>query len=108
MEKKPSEKEEEYMVTNKATINRNDSKDSLILNVNNQALEIILTEDNPNNVKAVFNSLLKELKKGFFIFELDDSSEDLYYNICKEYVTQLNTDLKSVYDELSDYELLEE
>lgn len=96
------------MVTNKATIKRNDSKDSLILHVSNEELEIVLTEDNPNNVKAVFNSLLKELKKGFFTFDLEDSSEDLYYNICQEYLTQLNTDLKSVHDELNDYELLED
>lgn len=96
------------MGTNKATIKREENKDSLVLHVNNEELEIILTEDNPNNVKAVFNFLIKELQKGFFTFSLEDSTEDLYFNICVEYVRQLNTELQTVYNELSDYELLEE
>lgn len=96
------------MVTNKATIKRGKDKDSLILHVGNDDLEITLTEDNPNNVKSVFNSLIKELKKGFFTFELEDSSEDLYHSICEEYLNQLNAELKTVHDELAHYDLLEE
>jgi hypothetical protein len=95
------------METNKATIKREDQNSSLVLCVNNQEFNIILTDDNPNNVKDVFNNLLKELKKGLFEFELSDETEDLYYHISKEYLSQLNKELCSIYKELEEYELLD-
>ncbi|SNQ42963.1 conserved hypothetical protein [Cellulophaga lytica] len=103
-----SEKEVKYMETHKATINRQDEKASLILNINEENLEIELTEDKPNEVKNVFNNLIAFLKKGSFQFELEDDKEDLYFHICTEYIGQLNTELSSIYQELEDYELLEE
>lgn len=90
-----------------ATIERSEQCSSLKLSINEQEFNIILTEDNPNNVKNVFNSLLKELKKGLFQFELEDEKQDLFYHICKEYLIQLNSELKSVYDELLELELLD-
>lgn len=94
------------METFKATIERNDTSAVLKLTINAIVLDIILTEDRPNDVKAVFNKLLEELKKGEFKFDLEDTKEDLYHHICKEYVTQLNEELKGVFQELSDYGLL--
>ncbi len=96
------------METNKATIQRGDQNTFLVLNVNSQDFKIILTDDNPNNVKEVFNKLLLELKKGLFEFELEDETEDLYYHICQEYILQLNDELQIIYQELEEYELLEE
>lgn len=97
------------METNQATIKRTENSASLILHVNDQEYEIVLTEDNPNRVKSVFNNLLSALKKGVFAFELkDDEGTDLYHDICLEYIKQLNGELKSVYDELKDFELLED
>jgi hypothetical protein len=96
------------METHKATINRQDEKASLILNINEDNLEIELTEDKPNEVKSVFNNLIAFLKKGSFQFELEDEKEDLYFHICTEYIGQLNTELSSIYQDLEDYELLEE
>jgi hypothetical protein len=43
---------------------------------------------------------------GQFSFSLEDEKEDLYHHICKEYITQLNTELNSIYQELSDNGLL--
>lgn len=106
MEETPSEKEAKYMETFKATIIRGDQNTILALQVSENKYDIILTEDNPNNVKAVFNKLLLKLKDGVYNFELVDSTEDLYYHICKEYINQLNSELLSVYKELKDYELL--
>lgn len=103
-----SEKEVKFMETNKATIQRGDQNTLLVLNVNNQDFKIILTDDNPNNVKEVFNKLLLELKKGLFEFELVDEIEDLYHHICQEYIVQLNDELQSIFQELEEYELLEE
>lgn len=98
------------METHKAKIDReNKDKVSLSLKINETLLNIPLTDDKPNEVKQVFNELLKELKKGQFNFELEqDEKQDLYYHTCVEYISQLNTELNSVYNELVDYELTNE
>jgi|LakMenEpi03Aug12_release.lakeMendotaPanAssembly.Ray.scaffolds.fasta_scaffold954643_1 hypothetical protein len=95
------------METRKATIKRETDKASLILTGSTQEHEIILSEDNPNDVKHVFNNLLKDLKKGVFQFELDDNSIDLYHNICKEYIIQLNSEIRSIHAEMEEFDLLE-
>ena len=85
------------METHKAIISRPETKTSLCLLIGEKTLEINLTEDNPNDVKDVFNQLLLELKKGEFIFALEDSDEDLFYHICLEYISQLNAELSSIF-----------
>ncbi len=100
-------KEIKYMETKKATIAREKDKTSLVLSGVSSNHVIILTEDKPNNIKFVFNNLIMDLKKGAFQYELDDSIMDLYHNICKEYIIQLNTEMKSIYDELEEFDLLE-
>lgn len=95
------------METKKATIKREETNTYLVLHLATEQ-KITLTDDNPNNVKAVFNVLLKELKKGPLNFELEDSSEDLYHHICTEYLTQLNSEILTVYQELEEFELLDE
>jgi hypothetical protein len=95
------------MEAKKATIQREETNTYLILHLTDAEQKITLTDDNPNNVKAVFNVLLKELKKGSFKFELEDSTEDLYQHICMEYITQLNAEMITVYKELDEFELLE-
>ena len=94
------------METFNATIKREESKTSLILNVEGQAYEINLTENKPLEIKSVYNKLLLTLKKQEFSFVLNDISQDLYYQICNEYLIQLNAELRSIYKELSDYDLL--
>ena len=103
-----SEKEEKYMETFNAEISRDDQKTVLVLNGRKKKLELVLTEDNPNSIKTVFNELLIELKDGDFEFKLVDTKQDLYNQISKEYLTQLNSELSSIYQELKDYELLNE
>lgn len=95
------------METKKATINRSEHSTSLILEGRNTSYELVLTDDNPNNIKAVFNDLIKDLKKGIFNYELEDDTDDLYKNISKEYITQLNIELNAVYGELQSYKLIE-
>lgn len=96
------------METHKAKIVREEENTVLSLIIKGNKLDITLTEDKPNDVKIVFNKLLEELKNGIFNFELDDSNEDLYHHISKEYITQLNAELSSVFKELEDYDLLNE
>lgn len=95
------------METKKATITRGIDTATLVLNGISNNYEIILTEDNPNNIKHVFNKLIKDLKKGVFQFELEDTSGDLYHNICREYLTQLNAEIQSIYNEMEEFDLLE-
>ena len=104
----PLEKEVKYMETFKASIIRSDQNTILALHVGENRFDIAITDDNPNNVKSVFNNLLQQLKTGVFNFELEDLIEDLFYHISKEYITQLNSELSSVYKELVDYKLLNE
>lgn len=103
----PSEKEEKFMETKKAKILREEANTHLVLELGQGQVEITLTEDNPNNVKTAFNSILKELKNGLFEFTLEDETHDLFNNICVEYLTQLNSELKAIYNELEEYELIE-
>lgn len=107
MEKKPSAKEVKYMETKKATIKREEPNTYLVLEVGENPIQIILTDDNPNNVKSAFNLILKELKKGLFEFKLEDESSDLYNNICIEYLNQLNAEIKIIHGELEEFELTE-
>lgn len=102
----PLEKEGKFMETFKARIIRGDQNTILELAVEGNALNIILTDDNPNNVKTIFNKLLIQLKNGIFNFELEDDKEDLYFQISKEYLFQLNSELASIYLELEDYDLI--
>ena len=96
------------METHNATIERTDSSSATLkLALAGTTLNIVLTEDTPNAVKTVFNKLLEQLKKGEFEFSLSDEKEDLYHNICSEYITQLNAELKSTYRELQSNGLLE-
>jgi len=94
------------METHNATIERKDDNATLKLALGITVLDIVLTEDKPNDVKSVFNKLLEQLKSGEFEFSLTDEKEDLYFHICKEYITQLNAELKSTYKELQDSGLL--
>lgn len=106
MAKPLSEKEEKYMATYNAIIERKDNSATLKLALESEELKIVLTEDNPNEIKSVFNKLLSHLKNGELDFSLTDTTEDLYFHICKEYITQLNSELKSTYAELKDNGLL--
>ncbi|MBS1686599.1 MAG: hypothetical protein JSS76_17810 [Bacteroidetes bacterium] len=94
------------METKKATISRNKDITELLLHVGDVPLKIILTEDNPKNVMATFNSLLKRLKEGLFEFVLEDDVQDLFMNISSEYITQLNSELTAVHKDLVNYELI--
>jgi hypothetical protein len=103
--KKLLAKEEKYMAMDKVTIKRSDKHTALVLNVRGVEYNVPLTEDRPNEVKDIFNKLLNDLKMGQIKFELEDNQEDLYHHICKEYIKQLNAELKSIYGELNDYGL---
>jgi|SaaInlLV_10m_DNA_2_1039722.scaffolds.fasta_scaffold00364_5 hypothetical protein len=95
-----SEKEEKFMKNHNATIEREEEKTTLVLTIGTTNYDICLTDDNPIEVKNVFNDLIVELKKGKFTFILSDEIQDLYYHICGEYIKQLNAEIADVYSQL--------
>lgn len=99
-------KEEKFMPNHEATIERNNDKASLVLSIDSKQYKIALTEDNPREIKKIFNQLIIELKKGKFNFTLSDKTQDLYHHICKEYIKQLNVEIADVYSQLKKNNLL--
>lgn len=95
------------METKKAKIDRGEPNTHLVLEIGESQVQITLTDDNPNNIKSAFNLILKELKKGVFEFKLEDETQDLYNNICVEYIKQLNVEIKAIFSDLEEYELTE-
>jgi len=84
----------------KANISRTDDVTKLILPITGKNLELILTSDNPNEIKQTFNELIVELKKVEFNYKLEDDKGDLYTSICEEYIAQLNSELNTIRSEL--------
>lgn len=95
------------MEIHKAKLIREGDKVFLKFLILEKEYQISLTENKPLDVKEVFNNLIILLKKGIFNFEFEDDKTDLYHEISKEYITQLNLELSNVYQELKDYDLLE-
>lgn len=65
-----------------------------------EKVTIPLSEDKPNEIKGAFNHLIKRLKTGVFEIELEGSSQDLFFQVSKEYISQLNRELYEVYGEM--------
>ena len=101
-----SEKEEKFMETHDAIIERSEGIVKLVLKTTKEEYQIVLSEDEPNKIKEVFNNLIIELKSGKFQFDLKDDEDDLFKNVCKEYITQLNSEIANVYGQMKSYDLL--
>ena len=103
------EKGDKYMETHKAALKEVDSEHFLSLKLGDEVLNVPLTKDEPNEIKKVFNKLIIHLKKGLFSFNIAEKEDgDLIYQVAKEYVKQLNTELSEVYQELEGYQLLDQ
>jgi len=100
------EREVKYMEIRDASIIKKEENYYLELTLKNKKVEMSLTEDQQNDVKNVFNELIIELKKEAFNFKLLNEENDLYSQISKEYIKQLNVELNTVYTELKAYDLL--
>ena len=96
------------METVKASIEIEDGKRFINIQLEDELIGIPMSENRPNDVKSVFNKLIVRLKAGKFVIELEDVGEDLFSQVAKEYVLQLNGELSEVYDELFEHGLLEQ
>ena len=106
MEKKRLEREEKFMETYKASVINKEEDWFLVLSISGGDLSIPLTQDEPLAIKSVFNELILKLKENEFEFIFQDTGDDLFSQIAKEYIKQLNAELRSVRKELSDYDFV--
>jgi hypothetical protein len=94
------EKEVKFMETIKASIVNDEEKHFIGIQDGENTIKIPISEDDPNVVKAAFNKLIERLRKGPIKIELDKDGSDLFSQIAKEYITQLNVELTEVYEEI--------
>ncbi len=107
MVKKRLEREEKFMEMYNASVINKDDNWFLVLSISGDDLSIPLTQDEPLAIKSVFNQLILKLKENEFEFNFQDTGNDLFTQIAKEYIEQLNRELRSVRNELSDYKLIQ-
>jgi hypothetical protein len=88
------------METRKAKIIVVDDKHWLSIDAGDGEIQIPLSEDKPNDVKNAFNKLLTRLKSGLFKVELEGAGEDLFSQVAKEYLVQLNKEMPTIRAEM--------
>jgi ABC-type molybdate transport system ATPase subunit len=94
------------METLKATVENIGEKYSLNIKVESGDVVIPLSDDNANAVKSAFNKLIQRIRDGEFKIQLDNEGEDLFSMVAKEYLTQLNKEIREVHRQIKDYGLL--
>lgn len=99
-------KGEEYMEMYDAKMIKDGENHYLELNIKTATLKISMTEDLPNEIKATFNKLILRLKIEHFNFKLGEIDTDLFSQIAKEYIGQLNKELTAIHTELGHHKLL--
>jgi hypothetical protein len=92
----------------KASVVEQNDKHFIEIATNEEGIKIPVSEDRPNEVKSAFNKLIEKIKEGEFEISLEDEGEDLFTQVAKEYITQLNREIAEVRDEMIQYELIEE
>ena len=95
------------METLKADVIEDESRHYIRIDLGEEVLRIPLSEDNPNAVKSVFNKLIAKLKDGKYEIRMDAAGEDLFSQVAKDYVGQLNKELHEFHKDLVHYGLVE-
>jgi hypothetical protein len=70
------------------------------------AINIPISEDKPNDVKAAFNKLISRCKNGEFKIQLDKAEENLFSQVSNEYLKQLNQEIQEVRSEMVKFGLI--
>lgn len=94
------------METIKATVVEVDGKYFIKIEDKVHTIRIPMSEDKPNEVKNAFNRLIARLKDGEFRIDLVGANEDLFSQVAKEYLTQLNREIREVYGEMKKHHLV--
>lgn len=99
--------EEKFMEIVKASVVEEDDKHYIRIEVEDGPIDIPISENEPNEVKSAFNSLILRLKKGIFQLDIGEVGQDLFSQVAKEYIQQLNSEIQEIHGEMDTYELLE-
>lgn len=78
----------------------------LTMKLKKETVEISLTEDKPEEVRAAFNRLIVLLKTSPIVLNFQKDGDDLYQQIGEEYIKQLNRELSIVRKDLEEYEMV--
>src|SRR5690349_8877102 len=90
----------------KAEVENVDDKYSLRIKIESGDVVIPLSEDNANAVKGAFNKLIHRIRQGEFKIELEKEDATLFSMVAKEYLSQLNKEIKEVHSQIKQYGLL--
>jgi hypothetical protein len=104
--KKRLASEEKSMETINARVVALEEKYFIKIEAGAEDINIPISEDKPNDVKSAFNKLIARIKEGEFEIELTDIGQDLFSQVAKEYVTQLNREIQEVRGEMKDFGLV--
>lgn len=94
------------METLEATVENAGDKYFLRIKVDSGDVVIPLSEDNANAVKSAFNRLIQRIREGEFKIRLDKEGDDLFSMVAKEYLTQLNKEIREVHSQIVEFGLL--
>jgi hypothetical protein len=90
------------METLKAEVAQQDDSRFIQITKDDAEIKIPLTEDNPNAVKSAFNELITLAKQDDLEIEMDEVGPDLYSQVAREYIAQLNREIQEVRREMQD------
>jgi hypothetical protein len=88
------------MEATKAKVIQVGEKHWLTIETRDGEIRIPLSDDKPNDVKCAFNKLLTHIKTGTFKIDLEGVGDDLFSQVAKEYVNQLNKDIPMIRTEM--------
>ena len=94
------------METIRARVVQAEEKHFIMIEVGDGEIKIPMSDDKPTDVKSAFNKLIARIKEGEFQIELDEVGEDLFSQVAKEYITQLNREIQEVHGEMEQYGLV--
>lgn len=94
------------METLEAMVENAGDKYSLRIKIESGDVVIPLSDDNANAVKSAFNKLIQRIREGEFKIQLDKKGDDLFSMVAKEYLTQLNKEIREVHSQIREFGLL--
>lgn len=94
------------METLEAIVENVDDKYSLRIKVESGDIVIPLSDDNAIAVKSAFNKLILRIRDGEFKIQLEKEGDDLFSMVAKEYLTQLNKEIREVHKQIKEFGLL--
>lgn len=91
----------------KAKVVEIEDKHFIVIGSDEEEIKVPISEDKPNAVKSAFNKLIKRIKVGAFMIEIEEVGTDLFSQVANEYISQLNREIIEVRREMEQYGLVD-